>query len=314
MKSGTMLGLAFLVGVTLFGNPLLSQENGEIWHTRYKPAVDEAKQTGKDLLIVYTGTEWIDICRIFERDILSQEAFLNPVSEKYSLVKLEYPENNRLPANLAREYQLLKDAYRIRGFPMVVVTDPEGKPFGVNGFQPISAGDYAKIMLAMLKGKEIRDSAAKRASSLKGIEKAEALIEAIPDLPGTLSARYYKDRMKEVIELDPGNKTGKSDGFKRQLADVEYSVEMQKLGSEVQYDKMIGLTDRYISEQDLKGEQLQKALLNKLGIQQKQKNTAGSVQTLLEIVKADPESHFGKSAQKMLDRLRAQKIQDTLVK
>ncbi|MDF1812789.1 MAG: thioredoxin family protein [Verrucomicrobiales bacterium] len=289
-----------------------AQEKDPVWHTRYKPAVIEAKKENKDLILVFTGSEWIDICKTFESDIISQPEFIDQVTKKFVLLKLEYPENNRLPKEYAMEYQLLKDAYRVHGFPTVLVTDHQGRPFGMNGYQPISADHYGKILLAMLKGKQIRDESKEKAKSLKGVEKAKALVNAIPSLPGTLSARYYAEEMRQLIASDPNNKTGKVDKFKKQLADVEYSTEMQKLAAEVQYGKMIELTDEYIRDQKLEGEHLQKALYNKLGIQQKQKNTTGVVQTLLEVVAVNPKSRLGKNAQKMLDSLRAQKIEETV--
>ena len=300
------------------GNSLVkSQENNTgapKWHTRYKAAVEEAAAQKKDLLIVFTASKWVEICKIFEADILSQPAFASPTSKKYALLKLEYPKNNQLPKELAAEYELLRGAYRVRGFPTVLVTDAKGKPFGMNGYQPVSATDYARVMLVMVKGRVIRDDAFAKAAKLEGVEKAKALAAGLPDLPGTLAARYYRKEMEEIIKLDPKNKTKMTGILRGHIADVDYANELQQLASEVQYEKMIQLTDSYIKEHKLEGERLQKALMNRLSVQQKQKNTAGAIKTLLEVVSAGPESSFGKSAKKMLDRLRAQKIQDQLVK
>lgn len=302
----------FLFTGLFASNSLFAQDSESKWHTRYTPAIKQAQAENKSLILVFTGSKWIEICKIFESDILDQPEFVDQVSEKYVLLKLEFPKNNRMPEEIGREYQLLKDAYRVHGFPTVLVTDPEGRPFGMNGYQPVSADIYAKTLLAMLKGKEIRDTAFAKAKEQKGLEKAKTLAAGIPDLPGTLGARYYRKEIEEIIANDPRNKTGKTEAFQKQIADVDYATNMQKLAADVQYSKMLELTDAYIRDQNLKGDVLQKALLNKLGVQQKQKNTAGAVQTLLEVVTVNPESHFGKSAQKMLDNLRAQKIQENL--
>ncbi len=285
-----------------------------VWHSRYQPAVDAANAEGKSIMVVFTGSEWIDICKKFEADILSQKVFTDAVRKKYVLLKLEYPEDNRLSAELAKEYQLLKDAYRVRGFPTVLVTDQKGLPFGMNGYQPIPAERYAQVMLALHKGREIRDAAMSKAANQTGVDRAKTLVDAIPDLPGTLSARYYRKVIEEVIALDPEDETGYQKAFQRQLADVDYSSLMQRLGADVQYAAMLDATDKYIQEQDLKGELLQKALLNKLGVQQKQRDIKAMIETLLSIVQVDSKSHFGQSAQKMLNNLRAKKIQDSLAK
>ena len=79
-------------------------------------------------------------------------------------------------------------------------------------------------------------------------------------------------------------------------------------------DEVGEVPDAYLTEHNQSGELLQRTLMDKLSVLRKQKNTEGVVRTLLEVVAVEPKSHFGKSAQKMLDQLRAQKIQQTLVK
>lgn len=289
-------------------------EEAANWHTRYNPAVKEAKETNRKLLIVFTASTWVDICKVFEKDILDQVDFHGPVSREYVLLKLEYPRENRMERQIATEYQLLKDAYRVRGFPTVIVTDTEGRPFGMNGYQPITAAQYGGIMLAMLKGCEIRDQAFAEAEKLKGLEKAKKLVEGLPNLPGNLSARYYRSQMEEVIELDPKDETGKVKTYQALIDDVNYAAEMQRLAADVQYGKMLELTEQFIREQKLEGGRLQKVLLNKVNVLQRQKNTAGVIQTLLEVVEVDPESQYGKAARQQLDQLRAQKLQEQLIR
>lgn len=305
------------ITVLMFGDmESRAQESGEAvkWHTRYNPAVKEAKETNRKLLIVFTASAWVDICKVFEKDILSQEEFHGPISQAYVLLKLEFPRENRMERKIATEYQLLKDAYRVRGFPTVIVTDTEGRPFGMNGYQPITAAQYGGIMLAMLKGCEVRDRAFAEAEKLKDLEKAKKLVEGLPNLPGNLSARYYRNQMEEVIELDPQNETGKIETYRAQIDDVDYSAEMQRLATDVRYGEMLELTEEFIREQKLEGSRLQKVLLNKVNVQQRQKNTAGVIQTLLEVVDVDPESQYGKMARQQLDQMRARKLQEQLTR
>jgi len=282
------------------------------WHTRYDSAVTEAKEEGKDLFLVFTGTEWIDICRRFEDEILKRPEFAEPVSEKFSLLKLEFPENNRLPKGEAKQKQLLRDAYRVRGFPTVILTDAEGRPFGVNGYQPATPTAYASQILAIERAHEQAQAAREAAEELEGLEKAEKLGESIPDLPGNLAARYYRDEMEAAMEADPNGALEQTARYRRLIADVEYSIRMQELAEDVQWGRMIELTDAYIRDNELEGGTLQKALLNKAGIQQRQSNTAGMIETLLRVVEIDPESGVGREAQRRLDQMRVERLQEDL--
>jgi len=302
--------LSFLLSLITF--PALAQESAK-WHDSYSAGAAAAQKNGKLLMVVFTGTDWIDICEIFNDEILSQPQFMGPVSEKYELVKLEYPEDNRLPKESASEMALLRDAYRVRGFPTVVMTSSKGAPFAINGYVPMTPGEYAELTLSMEAFYRERLAHLKRAEGLEGIEKAKALVKGIPELPGTLAARYYREEVDALIKADPDGTLGFTKDYQKHLADVEYSSLMQLLAKDVQWGKMVSLTDNYILEWKLEGPTKQKALLNKAGVQQKQTNAPGMVETLLQIVEINPKSPYGEEAQKRLDRLRVNNLEQKLV-
>lgn len=304
-----MKQIPFLLGFLFFCSPLLQAQEKTAWLDDYATAVSEAKRLDKSLLLLFTG-DWIPLCRQFDETILETDAFREEVSEHFVLVRLEYPEDNRLPEKKAAQNQLLKDAYRIRGFPAVVLTDAGGRPFGLNGFQPVTPEIYVQQILDMHrygKEKEARRDSAQR---LDGVAKAEALIEGIPELPGNMAARYYGDEMKEAIAADPGDSLGKSAEFTTLLDDVRYSQAMQVLARNSEWDKMIELTDSYIQERNLKGGMLQKALLNKSSVQDRMGSLRGRIESLLRVVDLDPESGYGQEAQRQLDELREEKLRE----
>lgn len=302
--------LSLLLSFVTF--PALAQESVK-WHDSYSAGAAAAQKNGKLLMVVFTGTDWIDICKIFNDEILSQPEFMGPASEKFELVKLEYPEDNRLPRESASEMALLRDAYRVKGFPTVVMTSAKGAPFAINGYVPMTPGEYADLTLSMETFYRERLAHLKRAEGLEGIEKAKALGLGIPELPGTLAARYYTEEIDALIEADPDDTLGLTKGYQKLLADVEYSSLMQILAKDVQWGKMVTLTDNYILEWKLEGPTKQKALLNKAGVQQKQANAQGMVKTLLQIVEIDPKSSYGEEAQALLDRLRVKNLEEQLV-
>ncbi len=282
------------------------------WHDTYSAGAAAAQTNGKLLLIVFTGTDWIDICKIFDDEILSHPQFTGAAGEKFELVKLEYPKDNQLPKGQASELALLRDAYRVRGFPTVIMTSAEGAPFAINGYVPMTPTEYANLTLSMEAFYRERLGHLKRAEGLAGIDKAKALSKGIPELPGTLAARYYAKEIDALIESDPEDMLGFTKNFQKLLADVEYSNLMQLLAKDVQWGKMVTLTENYILEWKLEGGAKQKALLNKAGVQQKQANAAGMVETLLEVTTIDPESSYGREAQARLDQLRVRNIESQL--
>ena len=286
-----------------------------LWTKNYETAIAEAKSAGKDLILVFTSNSDVKICQVLDRDILNQPAFTGPMSEKYTLVRLNFPrEKMDQPINEKVQNDLLKRAYRISGFPTVIATDTEGRPFGMNGYQPVKPDEYAATMLSMRETKKRRDEKFAVAKAVGGLEKAKLLAEGIPVLPGNLMGRYYRPQMEALVENDPNNETGVVEKYSRILADVTYSQQMEVLGNDVQWGKMVKLTDRYIIDNKLESVEKQRALMNKFGVQRRQKDIANSIATLIEVVKIDPKSASGKQAAKVLENLRAQKLQEDLLK
>jgi thioredoxin-related protein len=291
-----------LFPVLLFSAPLRGEDIA-VWHRDYPSALQEAKAESKDLMIVFTGTDWIEICGKFYDDILSQPSFMEAMSSRFVLLKLEYPRDGKLPKEEAAQKSFLRAAYQAKGFPTVVLTDVEARPFGVNGFQPLPPAEYAAQILSMEEAHEARRALAEEAGSLAGLEKAKKLVESIPELPGILTARFYRKEMAEILEADPGDTLKLKEKYLRLIADADYSARLQVLTSEGKWKEMIQLTDQYIAEGKLEGEVLQRALMNKAAVQRQLEDAPGFVATLQEVIQISAETETGSAAKDQLDRL-----------
>lgn len=304
--------LVFFITTVILSSFPHKVRSADTWVTDYSSAVETAKREGKDLLLVFTGTEWIEMCRLFERDILNQPVFMETAGTRFVLVKLDFPPEKEVGKPVPKELMLLRDAYRVKGFPTLVMTDAEGSPFAINGYQPIAAAAYAKAIEDISKAQEIAVANRKRAEGESGLDKARTLVMSIPQLPGSMAARYYRPELEAVITADPGDTLGHTKTYQRFIADADYSAAMQKLGENVEWQKMVELTDAYIKVGQLEGAVLQKALLNKAGVQRRQGNAEGLAATLLEIVAVDGNTVYGAEAQQQLNQLRAQRLEEDL--
>ncbi|MCB1206926.1 MAG: thioredoxin family protein [Verrucomicrobiae bacterium] len=292
--------LLFFLAAIFSAFPLPARAVG-IWHRDYASGLAEAKAEGKKLLVVFTGTDWIEICEKFYDEILGDPAFIEAVSGKFALVKLEFPQNNQLPRGEAAERAVLREAYRVRGFPTVILADAEGRPFGINGYQPVTAVDYAGQILAIEAAQAEGLSVASKAGELDGMERAKALSRAIPDLPGGLLSRFYRPEMEAVLAADPEDTLKLGALFRGLLADAEFNRQLQLLAKDAKWEEMIALTDRHIEEQKLTEASLQGALLNRAGFEQRAGKAQTALETLRRVVSLDPESDPGLEAARILE-------------
>lgn len=254
-------------------------------------------------MIVFTGTDWIDICGKFYQDILGQPAFMEAVAPHFTLLKLEYPKSGKLPKEEAAQKSFLAGAvYQAKGFPTVVLTDVEARPFGVNGFQPLPPAEYAAQILGIAEAHQARRALASEAGSLVGLERAKKLVESIPELPGILTARFYRREMGAILAADPENTLG----LERDLLENDRRCRLQRAIASahgLKWKEMIQLTDSYILEGKLEGEVLQRALMNKATVQRQLDDAVGYVSTLREVMKISVETETGATAKEQLENI-----------
>lgn len=271
----------------------------------YEAALTKAKAEQKDLLVLFTAPDWIPMCQVFDDKILNAGEFVEAVTGKFVLARLEYPRYRQQPDIEKHANEMLMRVYRVSGFPAVILTDDIGRPYAVTGFQPRPPADYASGLEELRQARVKRDKAFAEAGTKTGLEKAQKLVEGIPALPGNLGARFYRAEMEEVIALDSANATGQVEEFRELIADVNYSTKMVELGDASKWDEMIALTDAHISAQKLSGSALQNALLNKAGLLEKTGDKEGERRVLEEVVASGADTAPGRKARALLAKISA---------
>lgn len=293
----------------------LNSTVGPGWLISYRAGKAKAIAEKKDLILLFTGSDWIPMCETFDKDIINNGTFFATISENFVPVRFDFPKEIKQTDALKAQNQVLMANYRVQGLPTVMLTDSSGRPYAVNGYQALSAKEYATILTALQAVRIRRDEKFAGAETAQGLEKAQLLADGIPTLPGNLAAWFYRPQLSALIANDLQNKTGKAVQYQRLLNDVDYSRTMAQLSRNVEWAKMIRLTDDYIRGNQLKGEELQHAMMNKVGIYQSQGKFRDMAQTLLEITAIDPKSATGVKAQALLDQMRVNTLRpDTLDK
>jgi len=226
LRSATLVGLLIL--------HVVKAEAGGNWLTRLDEAKRLAATSGKDLFILFTGTEWCAACTDFERAVLSQSEFVRR-AEPFILVKLEFPSSDEgLPPERQKDYIAWRERYGIRVFPTVLLTDVSGRPYAVTGHIGLAAGDYIRHLGTLRQAHDHRDAALSKAMNAQGIEKArhldvalsavrEAFDKSYTELQGDMLVRFYHLEIDQILALDPTNAVALRDKYRDLLdADTEW--------------------------------------------------------------------------------------------
>lgn len=109
-----------------------SQKTGGVtddpmWTSDYDAALVKAKETGRRVLINFTGSDWCHWCIRMDEETFSQEAFKQYAAEHLVLVYVDKPMRKKLEAEQVAKNNSLMRQYGVDGFPTFVVLDPNGR-------------------------------------------------------------------------------------------------------------------------------------------------------------------------------------------
>lgn len=288
LKKFTILSL-FLLMCTALG--------GVKWQTNMKKAQAKAAQESKDIFVYFTGSDWCSYCIMLHKQVFDKGDFLENLEKEYVLLKLDYPRAKQLP-KIERE---LNDKwsmeYSIEGFPTVLLLDKDGRAFAKTGFKDGGPAEYAAHLKALKSNKLNRDRSFAEAAKLNGVDKAEALIQALTTL-GDAPKKQYKNIQKDIVEADPEDKTGyqKNVLTKQALGGLESRV--IKLIESKKTTEALGEIDKFIEDRLPEGETKQKAMILKIYTYSKDSANLDEVSQLMDsIIAIDPKSETAKNAQ-----------------
>ncbi len=302
LHNPSIAALGFALLLLSMSSPLTAQVPAEAsstnrWTTNFKDAKESAAAEKKDIAILFTASDWLDLAKAFDKKILNQQEFLDSASAHYSLLRLDFPKNvSNQSKQTTTQNQLLMQAYRVRGLPTLVLTDSLGRPYAITGYNDADLGSWLQEFNLLRQTRKKRDQLFDEAKDAKGVERAKLLARAMPNLPGNLAARFYRNILNEIITLDPDNQTGRVGQYKLLIADVRYVDQMQKLAVKGDDKKMLELSDQYLKEAKLEGPERQSVLFHKADIYSRQGEKDELEKMLKEIITIDPDSPYGKQA------------------
>ncbi|WP_299700423.1 thioredoxin family protein [uncultured Pontibacter sp.] len=115
------------------------------WQHRYEEAAKQAAAEHKPILMVFAGSDWCKPCIMLRKEVWDTPAFRDYAKDHFVLVELDFPrfKKNQLPDEQKKSNEQLAEKYNQEGlFPLVVLTDEQGKVLGKTGYQPGGPDKY----------------------------------------------------------------------------------------------------------------------------------------------------------------------------
>ncbi len=204
--------LALAVAASAFGLGRLAAAPDDAalpWFASADDAKAQAAKSGKDLFILFTGSDWCKYCKLLEAEVLATPEFVRAIAEEYVFLFVDFPKSKEAKAEILdpKANQALKARYGVGGYPTVILATPNGAPYGRTGYRPGGPGGYLEGLASLKK-----DGA--KVKALLGNEdesrSPELLAGAIPLLAQQSLLGYpeYKPFLEQVRKVDPNGERG----------------------------------------------------------------------------------------------------------
>lgn len=124
------------------------------WNYNFNEAKKSAAEQDKNIIIVFSGSDWCAPCIKLDRNIWQSDAFKKEAGQDWIIVRADFPRKkaNELSKEQTEHNRKLAEKYNLEGsFPLVVILDKNGKVLGKMGFKNVSPEEYIKMIHAFEK-------------------------------------------------------------------------------------------------------------------------------------------------------------------
>jgi len=119
------------------------------WKTNFEEAKTQAMNENKNLLLVFSGSDWCAPCIKLDKTVWQSEEFKKESESKWVIYRADFPKKkvNQLDSALTESNKKLAAQYNAEGyFPLVLLLDKTGTVLGVDGYKNISAAAYIQLI------------------------------------------------------------------------------------------------------------------------------------------------------------------------
>lgn len=123
------------------------------WLTSYADAVKESRQTGKPILMDFTGSDWCIWCKRLKSEVFDSAEFEVWAKKNVVLLELDFPQSGNQSEELKKQNAELAQKYNIQGYPSILFVDAEGEVLAESGYEAGGPAVWTKNAEQKLKGK-----------------------------------------------------------------------------------------------------------------------------------------------------------------
>lgn len=128
---------------------LVTAINAQNWETSLATAEKRATDEKRNILLVFSGSDWCAPCMKLEKNIWESKEFINDSNNHFVLLRADFPKkkSNSLSKEQQEQNDKLAEKYNKQGlFPLVAILNKDGKLLGTTGYKNVSPKEYIAML------------------------------------------------------------------------------------------------------------------------------------------------------------------------
>jgi thioredoxin-related protein len=122
--------LAFFCLNLIFPSSIISQDSDQNWFSNLEKATEDALITNKNILVVFSGSDWCRPCMKFKEDVLTHSSFTKFAYGKLNVLYLDFPakKKNKLSKEQQAHNEALAEEFNRNGvFPKIILLNSKAE-------------------------------------------------------------------------------------------------------------------------------------------------------------------------------------------
>lgn len=100
------------------------------WHQSFEEASAVSRETGKPMLVNFTGSDWCSFCVKLKSEVFETAEFEKWGKQNVVLVEIDYPKRSPQSPKIKAQNQELAKRFNITSYPTVLLMTAEGEVLG----------------------------------------------------------------------------------------------------------------------------------------------------------------------------------------
>jgi protein disulfide-isomerase len=121
-----------------------------LWTENFDEALAQAKESGKYVLVDFTGSDWCGWCKKLDKEVFGKKEFKEYAEQNLVCVLIDFPRQKPQSNKQKEANQALMEKYAVQGFPTILLFSPQGDVAATTGYEPGGAEAYIKHLQGLI--------------------------------------------------------------------------------------------------------------------------------------------------------------------